>query len=297
VATSARAFPRPFVRSRARAAAPRRTHHRAFTIGAYLVLAFGVLWTVIPFYWMALTSFKTNKQIYEQAIFFPTSLYLGHYADLFKGPFPIWVRNSAIVAGFTTALSIVVGALAAYSIARLRFGGRTVVARGLIFTYLIPSSLLFIPLFQVVASLGLVNNLGSLMLVYLTFTVPFCTWLMIGYFRTIPQELEEAALIDGCGRLGALVRVTLPLSAPAISVVALFSFTLSWNEFLYALVFINSIQARTAPVGLSSLVAQDVFFWGAMMGGAVLTSIPPVIVYVLAQRLVVKGLAVGGVKG
>jgi len=136
-----------------------------------------------------------------------------------------------------------------------------------------------------------------LMLTYLTFTVPFCTWLLIGYFRTIPIELEEAAMIDGCSRLGALVRVTLPLVGPAIAVVALFSFTLSWNEFLYALVFISGQSARTATVGLNSLISVDVFFWGEMMGGAVLTSVPPVVIYILAQRLVVSGLAAGGVKG
>jgi multiple sugar transport system permease protein len=207
------------------------------------------------------------------------------------------MRNSALVSVVVTSLSIVLGAFAAYAITRLRFAGRGVMARGLIFTYLVPGSLLFIPLFQVVARLDLVDTLTALVLVYPSFTLPFCTWMLVSYFRSIPAELEEAALIDGCSRLGVLFRITIPLSAPAIAVVALFSFTQSWNEFLYALVFTSSIATRTVTVGLTQMLGEDVFYWGQMMGGAIIAALPPVIMYTLAQRLVIRGLTGGAIKG
>ena len=171
------------------------------------------------------------------------------------------------------------------------------VALGLVFTYLVPQALLFIPLFQVVATLGLSDTLYALILVYPTITLPFCTWLLMSYFKSIPTELEDAALIDGCGRLGVLLRIVLPLSKPAIVVVALFSFTQAWNEFLYALVITNSIATRTVTVGLTQMLGEDVFYWGQMMAGALITAVPPVLMYIFAQRLVIKGLVVGGVKG
>jgi len=214
-----------------------------------------------------------------------------------SGKFGGWLRNSAYVSIVVTTLSIVLGALGAYAITRLRFSGRRIVALGLIFTYLIPQSLLFIPLFQIIAGLHMADTLGALILVYPTITLPFCTWMLISYFRSIPIELEEAALIDGCGRLGVLFRIVLPLSGPAVVVVALFSFTQAWNEFLYALVFTNSLASRTLTVGLTQMLGEDVFYWGQMMAGALITAIPPVIMYTLAQRLVIKGLVVGGVKG
>jgi len=288
--------------TRAKRGRLQRGPSRNWTIAAYVGLAIFVIWTCIPFYWMINASLKTNRQIYQEpSLFPPATLYFGNYAKLLSGEFGGWIVNSAIVAVGTTALSIVVGIFAAYAIARLNFKGTGAVAQGLVFSYLVPTSLLFIPLFQLVSPIqqGLSGRqqLLTLFLVYLTFTIPFCTWLLIGYFRTIPRELEEAALIDGCSKFGSLFRVTLPLAGPAIAVVALFSFTLSWNEFLYALVFISGQAARTTPVGLTSLIAIDVFFWGEMMGGAVLTSIPPVVIYILAQRLVVSGLSAGAVKG
>lgn len=277
--------------------AGRRQLGNAWFVATYVALILFVIWTVVPFLWMILASIKTNKEIYDEFSFLPKAIYLGHYLDLLTGKFALWMRNSAEISVITTGLSIVIGAFGAYAITRLRFNGRGIAARGLIFTYLVPSSLLFIPLFSVVAALRLANSLGSLLLVYPTFTVPFCTWMLVSYFRSIPVELEEAAMIDGCSRLGVLFRVTIPLSLPAISVVALFSFTQAWNEFLYALVFINNLDSRTATVGLTTMLGEDVFFWGKMMAGAIITAIPPVTIYILAQRLVVQGLAIGGVKG
>ena len=294
VATSSvRLWPRRKTRVRA----ARRSIGTGWVIATYIALLFFVLWTVVPFVWMVLASIKTNKEIYDQFTVLPNQVYFGHYASLMGGKFAVWLRNSVYVSTVVTALSITLGALGAYAITRLRFAGRKVVAIALIFTYLIPQSLLFIPLFQIVARFQLSDTLAALILVYPTITLPFCTWLLISYFRSIPIELEEAAMIDGCTRIGVLFRIVLPLSAPAIVVVALFSFTQAWNEFLYALVFTNSLASRTLTVGLTQMLGEDVFYWGQMMAGALITAIPPVIMYTLAQRLVVKGLIVGGVKG
>jgi multiple sugar transport system permease protein len=286
----------------------RRSMGMGWIIATYGLLIFFTLWTVIPFFWMFLASVKTNKEIYQDFTLIPKTLYFGHYAQILFGMagtgggkasagFRTWLLNSAYVSVVTTTLSIVLGALAAYSITRLSFVGRSVMARGLIFTYLIPGTLLFIPLSQIVYALNLGDTLASLMLVYPTFTLPFCTWMLCSYFRSIPVELEEAALIDGCSRLGVLFRIVLPLALPAVAVVALFSFTQSWNEFLYALVFTNSLATRTVTVGLTQMLGEDVFYWGQMMAGAIVTAVPPVVMYTLAQRFVIRGLTGGAVKG
>jgi len=297
----------PSVKPRRRSRGPRRSIGRGWIIATYIGLIFFLLWTLVPFLWMFLASVKTNKEIYQEFTFLPTVWTFEHYQSLFSATtagrsrasanFSRWLLNSAIVSLVVTGISIVLGALAAYAITRLRFTGRPSLARGLIFTYLLPNALLFIPLFGIVAGLNQVDKLTALMLVYPSFTLPFCTWMMCSYFRSIPVELEDAALIDGCDRLGVLFRVVLPLAAPAVAVVALFAFTQSWNEFLYALVFTNSLATRTVTVGLTQMLGEDVFFWGQMMAGALITAIPPVLLYMFAQRLVISGLAAGGVKG
>jgi multiple sugar transport system permease protein len=284
-------------RSKASTRVGRRGIGRGWLIATYVALILFVLWTLIPFVWMILASLKTNKEIYQDFTILPKTVYFGHYVSLLGGKFGIWMRNSAEVSIAATALSITLGSIGAYAITRLRFAGRRVIALGLVCTYLIPQALLFIPLFQVVANLGLSDTVGALILVYPTITLPFCTWLLMSYFKSIPLELEEAALIDGCNRLGVLWRIVLPLSTPALVVVCLFSFTQAWNEFLYALVITNSIATRTVTVGLTQMLGEDVFYWGQMMAGALITALPPVIMYTLAQRLVIKGLVVGGVKG
>jgi len=258
-----------------------------------------LVWTLIPFYWMVATSLKKDKEIYGfEATLIPRQPNLDAYRRLFaQTPFVLYLRNSTVIAVSTTVASLVLGCLGAYALARLRFRGRTFIARGLIFTYLVPQSLLFIPLFAVMAALALTDTLKGLTLAYLGFTLPFCTWLLLGYFRSVPLELEEAALVDGCSRLSALVRVILPMSLPALAVVAFFSFTQAWNEFLYANVFVNSVEARTITMGLTLFVVEDVFFWGPMMAAACLATVPPVAVYLVFQRWVVKGLTLGAVKG
>jgi multiple sugar transport system permease protein len=263
------------------------------------LLVLMLVWTLVPFYWMIVTSLKKDREIYGfEATLIPRQPTLSNYARLFdKTPFLKYLRNSTIIAVATTVTSLVFGCLGAYALARLRFRGRSLIARGLVFTYLIPPALLFIPLFAVMSTLRLIDTHQGLVLAYLSFSVPFSTWLLMGYFRSVPIELEEAALVDGCSRLGSLVRIILPMSLPALAVVAFFSFTQSWNEFLYANVFVNSVEVRTVTIGLTLFIVEDVFFWGPMMGAAFLATLPPLALYLVFQRWVVKGLTLGGVKG
>jgi len=257
-----------------------------------------LVWTLVPVYWILATSLKTDLAIYREPSLIPKQITLEHYRrTLFETPFLTFMRNSVEVAVVTTALAMVFGTLAAYAISRLQFRGRQWMARAVVITYLVPGSLLFIPMFQVVHQLGLIDNVVGLMVTYLTFTVPFATWMVTGYFRNIPVELEEAALVDGCTRLQALLRVVLPISLPAMAVVALFAFTNSWNEFLYALVFIGRDSQKTLTVGLIGLVRGDTFPWGPMMAASLMGALPPILVYIISQRWVVAGLSAGSVKG
>jgi multiple sugar transport system permease protein len=261
-------------------------------------LIFFGLWTVLPLYWIVATSIKPNLLIYREPSFVPSQITAEHYLFvLTRTPFLVYVRNSVLVTLVTTSLALVIGTLAAYAITRLSFRGRAWVARSVVVTYLVPGSLLFIPMFQVIYSLGLIDNIVGLMVTYLTFTVPFATWMMIGYFRNVPSELEDAALVDGCSRVQALARIMVPIALPALAVVALFAFTLSWNEFLYALVFIGSDSQKTLTLGLIGLVRGDTFPWGPMMAASLLGALPPTLVYIVSQRWVVAGLAAGSVKG
>ncbi len=271
---------------------------RVVLIIAYVILGLLLIWSLFPFYWMLATSVKPDAEMYRVNVTLIPQTFTGkhYYEILFDSPFPVQFRNSLIISVSTTFLSMAIGSLAAYGITRLEFKGRSLFSRVLIFGYLIPSTVLFIPIFALMQSLNLVNSVLSLILAYLTFTVPFCTWLLISYFRTIPTDLDEAALVDGASRLQALFYIILPLSAPALVVVALFSFTLSWNEFLYALVLTTNQYSRTATVGINTMLAEDVFFWGKMMAASVITATPPVVMYFFSQKWVVGGLTLGGVK-
>ncbi len=275
-----------------------RSRRAAKVTGNTLLVVF-LVWTLVPFYWMVATSLKKDKEIYGfEATLFPHRPTLDSYRRIFvQTPFAKYMRNSTVVAVGTTLASLALASLGAYALARLRFPGRSVIARGLIFTYLVPPSLLFIPLFAVMSTLSLIDTRSGLTLAYLGFTVPFCTWLLLGYFRSVPLELEEAALVDGCSRLGALVRIILPMSLPALAVVAFFAFTQAWNEFLYANVFVNSVDVRTVTTGLTLFIVEDVFFWGPMMAASCIATLPPLILYLVFQRWVVKGLTLGAVKG
>jgi len=263
------------------------------------VLVLMLLWTAIPFYWMIATSLKHDKEIYGyDATLIPQRPTVDNYVTVFRTtPYLLYLRNSMAVAVGSTLLSMVIAVLGAYAIARLNFPGRALLARGLVFTYLVPTSLLFIPMFAMMSVLRLTDSLHGLIIAYLGFDVPFCTWLLMGYFKSVPVELEEAARVDGCNRVGALLRVVLPMSLPALVVVTFFSFTHAWNEFLYAHVFTSTTGARTVTTGLVNFMSQDVFFWGPLMASTVMSALPPVLMFLLFQRWVVKGLTLGGVKG
>ncbi len=266
-------------------------------VGNILLLIF-ITWTLIPFYWMLVTSLKKHKEIYgTEATLWPQDPTLESYHILFfETDYFLFFWNSMLVALATTFMTVLCASLAAYAIARLDFPGRKILARGMIYTYLVPQSLLFIPLFSIMVAVGLTNSLSGLTLAHLGFTIPFCTWLLMGYFMSIPKELEDAALVDGCTRLGVLFRIILPISLPALAVVAFFSFTLSWNEYLYAIVFNSAPSVLTIPTGLSNFVVEDVFFWGPIMASTIFTVIPPLIVYFFFQRWLITGLTMGAVK-
>ena len=255
------------------------------------------IWTIFPLYWIVTTALKPNSDIYGDASLWPQHFTLIHFDEIFnKTRFVTYFQNSLMVSVLTTLAAMLIGVLAAYALTRLQFTGRTFVARSVIVTYLVPGALLFIPVFQIANQLGLTDRALGLVVVYLIGTVSFCTWLAISYFNTIPHELEDAALVDGANRLQSLFYIILPLALPALAVIALFAFTNSWNEFLFALLLIGRDTEKTIPSGLAGLINGDVFQWGALMAGALITSLPPVGIYVLAQRWVVSGLAAGAVK-
>jgi multiple sugar transport system permease protein len=250
----------------------------------YLPLACFLIILLFPFYWMTITSFKPNAELYDYKThnpFWITSPTLDHIRLLlFNTAYPKWLMTTMMVAVGATILSLVSSTLAAYAIQRLRFKGSQYVGLGIYLAYLVPPSILFIPLATMVFQLGLFDTPFALILVYPTFLVPFCTWLLIGYFKSIPYELEECALIDGATRLQILRQITLPLAVPGLISAGIFSFTLSWNEFIYALAFIQSSENKTVPVAiLTELVTGDVYQWGALMAGSLLGSLPVAIFY------------------
>ena len=264
-----------------------------------LLLAVVLLVVLFPIYWMLLTGIKPKSELYlPDPKLYTLNPTLDNVRSLFnRTPYLTQLRNSLIVSTVTTTVTVIVGALAGYSVTRLRYPGRDFFASGIFFIYLIPGFLTLIPLYVLMSQLRLLNSLYSLMLAYLAGTVPFAIWMLKGYFSTIPREMEDAALVDGCTRLGALIRVILPLSAPGLVSCAIFAFTLSWSEYLQAMLFNNTADLWTLPVGLAGLIYGDVFLWGEIMSGAFLMSIPVLLLYIFSQRFVVAGLTAGAVKG
>jgi len=277
------------------ASAPRRL------MTLYLPLSLAAIVLLFPFYWMLITSLKTNRELIDLGglpfwVFQPT---LEHYQFLFgETGFMRWALNTLTISIAATAISLVCSILAGYTLARLRFRGAGAIAAAIFVTYLVPQTLLFLPLLEVVRQLGLSNTLWSMILTYPTILIPFGTWLLMGYFRSIPRELEESALIDGASRVRAMTQIVLPLAMPGILSAAIFSFTLSWNEFIYALVFTTSTDIKTIPVGVvTELVKGDVYFWGSLMAGALLGSVPVALIYSFFVDKYVSGLTAGAVKG
>jgi multiple sugar transport system permease protein len=263
-----------------------------------------VVGTLFPFYWMLITAFRPDAELYRpwRAVnntpFWTTHPTVEHIVYLFKQTmFGTWLYNTMFIAIFSTLISLVCGLLAGYALARLRFPLAGTLGTGIFVTYLVPPTLLFIPLADVIRNFHLGDTPWSLILTYPTFLIPFCTWLLMGYFKTIPRELEECARIDGASRLRAMAQIIFPIATPGILSAGIFAFTLSWNEFLYALVFLSSPQQKTVPVGVvSELIRGDVFFWGPLMAGALLGSVPVALIYSFFVEHYVAGLT-GAVKG
>jgi multiple sugar transport system permease protein len=260
-----------------------------------------IFFAVFPFYHMTLTSLKTDRELYDRSavpLLIQQGPTLEHYTKLlWESAFLTWTKNSLLVTFLATAVSLVLGTIAAYALARLKFFAVGSFGTGIFVTYLVPTSLLFLPLAQVVNWLGLADSKWALVVTYPTFLVPFCTWLLMGYFRTVPKEVEECAMVDGATRIQALWRIVLPIAVPGLVCAALFAFTLSWNEFIYALTFTSSSDQITASVGVTSeLIRGDIYYWGQLMAGAVLGSVPIVILYVFFLDYYVSGLTAGAVK-
>jgi multiple sugar transport system permease protein len=250
---------------------------------------------------MIVTSFKSDQELLDHSanpmfVIVPT---IHHYQYLFfQTHFAEWLANTTIIAFVSTGISLFCSILAGYALARLRFRGANSIGWGIFITYLVPPTLLFLPLALLIKTFHLFNNLFALILTYPTFLIPFCTWLLIGYFKSIPRELEESALVDGATRLQAMFRVVVPLALPGILSAGMFAFTLSWGEFLYALIFMNDTQTKTLPVGIvQELIRGDDFFWGQLMAAALLASIPVALLYSFFVEYFVAGMTAGAVKG
>jgi multiple sugar transport system permease protein len=265
----------------------------------YIPLLVFLFILLFPFYWMGMTSFKPNEELVSRAAnpFWIVSPTLDHFERLFfRTAYPQWLWNTMLVSVVATFLSLFSSVLAAYAIERLRFKGSRQVGLSIFFAYIVPPSILFIPLALIVFKLGLFDSTWALILTYPTFLIPFCTWLLMGYFRTIPFELEECALIDGATRWQILVKIMLPLAVPGLISAGIFAFTLSWNEFIYALTFVSSSENKTVPVGvITELVEGDVYHWGALMAGALMGSLPVAILYSFFVEHYVSGMT-GAVK-
>ena len=272
------------------------------TVFGYANLIPFVFFALFPFYFMVITSFKSNAELYSLKsipLWIQNGVIIDHYRYLFgRTEFLTWIGNSLIISVTATGISLVISLLAGYSLARLRFRGVGSFGTAVFITYLVPPTLLFLPLSQVVVWLGIADTIWALIVTYPTFLVPFSTWLLMGYFRTIPREIEECALVDGASRMQTLTRIALPMAIPGIVCVVLFGFTLTWNEFIYALTFVSQSTNKTAIVGVTAdLIRGDIYYWGSLMAGAVLASVPVVACYVFFLDYYVSGLTAGAVKG
>lgn len=268
-------------------------------VTVYLPLGIFLFVLLFPFYWMGVTSFKPNEELLSRDAnpFWVVKPTLAHFHKLlFETSYPSWLWNTVLVSVVATFASLAASVLAAYAIERLRFSGAKQVGLSIFLAYLVPPSILFIPLATIVFELGLFDTRWALILTYPTFLIPFSTWLLMGYFRSIPYELEECALIDGATRWQILTKIILPLAVPGLISAGIFAFTLSWNEFIYALTFVSSSEVKTVPVGVvTELVEGDVYHWGSLMAGALLGSLPVAILYSFFVEYYVSGLT-GSVK-
>ena len=276
-----------------------RAQHLALRAAGWILLAVVLVVALFPPYFMMVTALHPPSLSFSRTpTLFSTDLSLRAFTELFdKYPYASWMTNTLIVSVSSTVLAVTIATLAAYSLSRLRYPGRSALSSAVFFAYLFPPTLLFIPMFIVLNSLHMLNWLPALVAVYLTFSIPFCTWLLKAYFLSIPRELEDAAQMDGATRLQSMTLVVLPLATPGMAVASIYSFTLAWNEYLYAFTLLSDQEKFTLATGLTKLIFGDVFLWGMIMAGGVLMSLPLLVLYFAAQRYIVAGLSAGAVKG
>jgi multiple sugar transport system permease protein len=291
----------------AEGAPPRRAksslsrNRRWALITSYVFLVLFAIFFLVPPYYMIITSFKTDAEVAHMATnpWWVFDFTLDQYKLLLtQTDFLIYFKNTVIVTVCVVAITMVVSVLAAFSLGRMKFWGSGVLAAGIFLTYLVPDTLLFIPLFQIVRWLGLLNSYWGMVLVYPTLTVPFCTWIMIGYFQSIPKELDEAALIDGAGQMQMLWRIFIPVALPGIIAATIFAFTVSWAAFVYPMAFLYSSDQQVLTVGtVTSLIRADVYKWGMLMAGALVAAAPPLVIYAFLMDYYIAGLTAGATKG
>jgi len=274
---------------------------RSRWLALYLPLTFFMVFLLFPFYWMLVVSLKPNTELLDTSVnpFLLASITLDHYSYLFTDTdFVRYTINTFVVTVGSTILSLSVSILIGYALGRFRFKGGSFMGALIFLCYLVPPTLLFIPLSQVVSNLGLYNSYWALILTYPTFLIPFASWLLMGYFRTIARDLEDAAKVDGASRLQAMWHIVLPLAMPGMLSAGIFCFTLGWNEFLYALVFMGSGEMKTVPVGVvTDLIRADVYFWGSLMAAGILGSVPVAVAYSFFVDNYISGMTAGATKG
>jgi multiple sugar transport system permease protein len=269
---------------------------RNLLLGLSIVIL--MILVLAPFYWIFSSSIKVPPEIIaRKPTLFPQSFTTQHYSKLFNASqFPTYLRNSLIVAAGTMLITVVLSTLAAYGLYRMRFPGRKMLFRIILITYAFPGVLLLVPMYQMMTALHLVDRLVALVIVDVTLAAPFAVWMLQAFFRTIPQELEEAAALDGATRLGIIVRIMLPLAAPGVASIAIFAFITSWTEYIFASILIISEANRTVPVGLAGIIGQYQVDWGLLLAGATGTTLPVLVLFGLVGRNFVEGLTAGAVR-
>ncbi|NOJ43615.1 carbohydrate ABC transporter permease [Bradyrhizobium australiense] len=280
---------------------PRAFSRSLREVAFFFGITFFVILAAFPFYWMVITAFKPNSDLYDVTnvpFWFNEPPTLEHLTYLFKETlFARWLLNSLMIGVCVTMITLVTAVPAGYSLARMTSRKGEALGIAIFLTYLVPPTLLFLPLSRIIAELGLQNSMWSLVLVYPTFTIPFCSWLLMGFFKALPPEIEEAAIVDGCSLFGAFIKMAIPLSLPAILTVVIFTFTLTLQEFVYALTFVSSSSQKPVTLGVSTdLIRGDVFFWGEIMAGALIAAVPVAVAYNLFLDRFISGITGGAIK-
>jgi multiple sugar transport system permease protein len=291
----------PIVRAGTKRASLSRNRRWALFASYFFLILFAIFFLMPPYY-MVVTALKSDAEVAHMATnpwIIANGVTLDQFRLLFSGTdFLIFFKNTAIVTVCTVIITMIISVLAAFSLGRMKFWGSGILATGIFLTYLVPDTLLFIPLFQIVKSVGLLNSYWGMVLVYPTLTVPFCTWIMIGYFQSIPKELDEAALIDGAGHMQMLTKIFIPVALPGIIAATIFAFTVSWAAFVYPMTFLYSADQQVLTVGtVTSLIKADVYKWGMLMAGALVAAAPPLVIYAFLMDYYIAGLTAGATKG